>query len=414
MNLTTNFPMKQYNVLFVLLVFALTLTAQNKKVAVWETKCSDKSITSFQSTMVRGGMEAAVANAPGYIGYDRASFDAIMKEHNFQRSGSVKDSDIKRLGEMAGVQYIIVPEANADGDDFYIIVKMLDVETGEFGAAYDALCGSTAAEIKKACFELGTKLFGNNARGSYSSTGSTGRSSSQGADVITITVNGVSFDMVKVEAGSFIMGCTSEQGGDCYDFEKPYHRVTISSDYYIGKYEVTQELWEAVMVTNPSKWKAFDRPVEKVSWNDAQEFCAELSRMTGRRFRLPTEAEWEYAARGGKKTTNAKYSGSSSVAAVAWYADNSGIQTHPVGKLRPNELGIYDMSGNVWEWCQDWYGSYGSASQTDPVGPGSGSYRVLRGGGLGTYAWDCRVSFRIANDPDYRDDSFGFRLCLPQ
>ena len=143
----------------VIMATTITLNAQ-KKVAVWETKCGDNSISSFQSTMVRGGMETAVANAIGYTGYDRTAFDAILKEHNFQRSGSVKDSDIKRLGEMAGVQYIIVPEANADGSNFYIIVKILDVETGEFGAAYDVLCGNSVSDIRTACSELGNKLFG--------------------------------------------------------------------------------------------------------------------------------------------------------------------------------------------------------------------------------------------------------------
>ena len=218
--------------------------------------------------------------------------------------------------------------------------------------------------------------------------------------------------MVKVEAGSFVMGCTSEQGGDCDGDESPYHRVTITQDYYIGKFEVTQELYEAVMGTNPSSWKSFDRPVENVSWNDAQEFCAELSRMTGRRFSLPTEAEWEYAARGGKKSTGAKYSGSSSTANVAWYDGNSGGQTHPVGRLRPNELGIYDMSGNVWEWCYDWFGNYSSASQTDPMGPGTGSSRVLRGGSWHSSAWGCRVASRGINRPDNRNRYDGFRVVL--
>ena len=175
---------------------------------------------------------------------------------------------------------------------------------------------------------------------------------------------------------------------------------------------MTQELYEAVMRVNPSNWKSFDRPVEMVSWNDAQEFCAELSRLTGRRFTLPTEAEWEYAARGGKKSTSAKYSGSSSVAAVAWYNGNSGGQTHPVGKLRANELGIYDMSGNVWEWCYDWYGNYSSTSQTDPVGPGSGSSRVLRGGSWYDGARRCRVANRGDYSPDGRSDDIGFRVVL--
>lgn len=229
---------------------------------------------------------------------------------------------------------------------------------------------------------------------------------------IVFTVNGVSFEMVYVEAGSFIMGCSSEQGGDCESGESPYHRVTISSDYYIGKFEVTQELYEAVMGSNPSYWKTFDRPVEMVSWNDAMEFCAELSRMTGRRFTLPTEAEWEYAARGGKKTTNAKYSGSSSVANVAWYEGNSGRITHLVGRLHPNELGIYDMSGNVFEWCLDWYGDYSSASQIDPVGPSSGVYRVYRGGCCINSAINVRVSKRARFFPGSIGYNLGFRVVL--
>lgn len=395
-----------------IVVFAtisIFLNAQTKKVAVMETK-NIEGISAFQSNMVRGGMEVAVANAQGYEGYDRAAFDQIMKEQQFQRSGAVDDKQIRELGQMAGVQYVLVTEASSDGQGFFILAKLLDVETGQYGNAENTFCNVSGQDIFNASNELGAKLFG----GSYTTKPFFNRPVTENADVITITVGGVSFDMIKVEAGSFIMGCTSEQGGDCDSDESPYHRVTITQDYYIGKFEVTQELWEAVMGTNPSNWKAFDRPVEKVSWNDAQEFCAELNRMTGRHFRLPTEAEWEYAARGGKKSTNAKYSGSSSVSNVAWYDGNSGSQTHPVGKLRPNELGIYDMSGNVWEWCQDWKGGYSSASQTDPQGPSSGSCRVLRGGSWFSYAGGCRVSNRSNTSPGYRDNSSGFRLVLPQ
>lgn len=400
------------------LTLALIITASvvaQKKVAVWETKCTDNSITSFQSTMVRGGMETAVGNTPGYEVYDRSAFDAIMKEQNFQRSGAVDDKQIRQLGVMAGVQYIIVPEAAVDGNEFYILVKMLDVETGKFGAVYEDLCGPSGAEIRKACSNLGAQLFGSSGNtGSSTATrpSNSNISTSRGASSLNFSVNGVNFEMIKVEAGSFTMGCTYEQGGDCYDWEKPSHRVTITQDYYIGKFEVTQELYQAVMGTNPSNWNEYNRPVENVSWNDAMEFCAELSRLTGRQFTLPTEAEWEYAARGGKKSTSAKYSGSSSINNVAWYDGNSGNQTHPVGKLRPNELGIYDMSGNVLEWCLDWYGDYSSANQTDPMGPSSGSYRVLRGGGWGSLAKICRVSDRDYLTPDSRIIDFGFRVVL--
>ena len=227
----------------------------------------------------------------------------------------------------------------------------------------------------------------------------------------TFTVNGVSFEMVYVEGGSFDMGATSEQGSDAYDWEKPVHSVTLS-DYYIGKCEVTQELWEAVMGSNPSNFRGAQNPVESVSWNDCQNFIKKLNSLTGRTFRLPTEAEWEYAARGGNKSLHYKYSGSGNIGNVAWYYDNSGSSTHAVGTKSPNELGIYDMSGNVWEWCSDWYGGYSAGAQTNPQGPSTGSGRVLRGGSWGSLARDCRVSNRYYDDPDSGNYYDGLRLVL--
>lgn len=221
------------------------------------------------------------------------------------------------------------------------------------------------------------------------------------------TVNGVSFTMVAVEGGTFTMGATSEQGSDAYDDEKPAHQVTLS-DYYIGETEVTQELWQAVMGSNPSNFAGnLQRPVECVSWNDCQIFITKLNNLTGENFRLPTEAEWEYAARGGNASEGYKYSGSNSIGDVAWYWDNS---THPVKTKQANELGIYDMSGNVYEWCADWYSSsyYSSSPQDNPTGPSSGSYRVLRGGGWRNFARDCRVAYR---DYDFRDYPDGRYYC---
>ena len=219
------------------------------------------------------------------------------------------------------------------------------------------------------------------------------------------------FDMVYVKGGSFAMGATAEQGSDAQSDEKPTHSVTVS-DFYIGKYEVTQAQWEAIMGTNPSNWKGDNLPVENVSWNDIQKFIKKLNAQTGKKFRLPTEAEWEYAARGGNQSKGYKYSGSNNISEVAWYDGNSRSKTHPVGQKAPNELGIYDMSGNVWEWCQDWYGSYSSSSQANPTGPSSGSIRVLRGGSWYNGARNCRVSSRCYSRPDYRYDHYGFRLVL--
>ena len=230
-------------------------------------------------------------------------------------------------------------------------------------------------------------------------------------DEETITVNGVSFKMIKVEGGTFTMGATPEQVDDAYDDEKPAHQVTLSS-YYIGETEVTQALWEAVMGSNPSYNQGSNLPVEKVSWNDCQEFISNLNALTGMAFRLPTEAEWEFAARGGNKSIGYKYSGSNNAYDVAWFYGNSGGKSHVVRTKLHNELGVYDMSGNVWEWCQDCLSDYSSSPQTNPKGPSSGSFRVYRGGSWGSDAGRCRVSSRSYDAPGYRGDYLGFRLAM--
>ena len=238
--------------------------------------------------------------------------------------------------------------------------------------------------------------------------------SSESGSVIIIPVkNGINIEMVKVEAGSFNMGATPEMENPNED-EKPVHRVTLTNNYYIGKYEVTQALWKIVMGSNPSNSKGDNLPVEKVSWNDCQKFISKLNKLTGKSFRLPTEAEWEYAARGGNKSCGYQYSGSNTIGDVAWYDGNSGSKTHAVGTKEPNELGIYDMTGNVWEWCQDWYGSYSGSPQTNPTGAVSGSFRVLRGGCWGISAEYCRSSCRGSNTPGSRNNFLGLRLVLSE
>ena len=238
-----------------------------------------------------------------------------------------------------------------------------------------------------------------------------GSSSSQGGNK-TFTANGVSFTMIYVQGGTFTMGATSEQGSDVESDEKPAHSVTLSS-YYIGETEVTQALWQAVMGSNPSNFTGDSRlPVEQVSWEDCQTFISRLNSLTGQHFRLPTEAQWEFAARGGNRSRGYKYSGSNNVGVVAWYDYNSSGKIHEVAAKAPNELSIYDMSGNVWEWCQDWYGSYSSSAQTNPTGPLSGSSRVNRGGSGLNDARLCRVAFRGDASPDFRDSRLGFRLAL--
>ena len=183
----------------------------------------------------------------------------------------------------------------------------------------------------------------------------------------------------------------------------------MGSTIYIGRYEVTQAQWKAIMGSNPSMFKGDNLPVEQVSWNDVQEFIHKLNAQTGKNYRLPTEAEWEFAARGGNGSKGYRYSGSNTVGDVAWYIDNSNRTTHPVGTKSSNEWGIYDMSGNVFEWCSDWYGEYNSSAQTDPHGTSSGSYRVYRGGGWVNVAGYARVSFR-RRWSDGSNLNLGFRL----
>lgn len=242
------------------------------------------------------------------------------------------------------------------------------------------------------------------------------------------SVNGVSFTVILVEGGTFTMGATSEQGKDAESDESPTHQVTLS-DYFIGQTEVTQGLWEAVMGTTVRQqrdkanvsWsmrgEGDNYPMYYINWNECQEFVNKLnlllsSQLGGKRFALPTEAQWEYAARGGKRSNGYKYSGSNTLGNVAWYTDNSSVATHPVGTKSANELGVYDMSGNVREWCQDLYGSYNRSSQTNPTGASSGYYCVYRGGSWNQGAGDCRVSRRIRLSPADRYTVLGLRLVL--
>ena len=233
----------------------------------------------------------------------------------------------------------------------------------------------------------------------------------------TYTIKGVSFDMVLVKGGTFIMGANSLSNRDNEKFVIKRHEVALS-DYMIGKTEVTQELWQAVMGSNPSHFRGDSLPVEKVSWDECIVFIKKLNEFTidsrpkGWAFCLPTEAEWEYAARGGNMSQNYKYSGGNDIDSVAWHGGNSSNKTHAVATKSPNELGLYDMSGNVWEWCYDWYGSCSDAPQTNPIGPSSGSRHVIRGVGWRKYSEPWTVFHRISGTPGYNSNRLGLRLAM--
>jgi len=228
------------------------------------------------------------------------------------------------------------------------------------------------------------------------------------SNILTINVKGVSFNMVQVNGGTFTMGSDISYAAD---IEQPVHEVTLSP-FYVGETEVTQELWQKVMGSNPSFFKGGKLPVINVSWNDCQTFIGKLNALTGKQFRLPTEAEWEFAARGGVSGEGYEFSGSSIVDEVAWYKDNSGDRFHPVKTKKANELGVYDMTGNAVEWCQDWFGNYDENPQTNPTGPLSGEKRVGRGGCWIDDGWFVRVSFRYSYPPEEAPLPFGLRLAL--
>lgn len=408
--------MKKIFTIVLLAAMALTAVAQDaKKVAILETVDKVGDVPYGVKLQVRMSLTYAISSTPGYEGYDRVDMSSIVGEQNFQRTGMVSDAQIKKLGEMTGAQYVLIAEAAIyDAQNIIITAKVLDVETGGVAnSAPPAFAGKDPEKMQAACATLAQKLLGKStsSRSSFNTSSYNSTTLSSGQD-FTEDVWGINMKMIWVEGGEFMMGCTSEQGGNCYDDEKNVRRVKVDG-FYIGMLEVTQSQWEKVVGTNPSKWKGSDLPVENVSWDEAMEFCRLLSNKTGKTYTLPTEAQWEYAARGGKKAEGTKYAGSNMIDAVAWYTDNSGSSTHPCGTKRANALGIYDMSGNVWEWCKDWYSSsYTSYDTNNPTGPSSGSFRVSRGGSWYSNATCCRVAIRSGSSPGDRNTCLGFRVVL--
>jgi formylglycine-generating enzyme required for sulfatase activity/TolB-like protein len=343
-----------------------------------------------------------LANSGKYAVLPRTdSIEKIMEEQKRQRSGVTDQERIKRLGVGRNAQYVLSGSVQRLGNLNKFAVDILDILDGSFIDGYEEQYTSLSQG-----FELIPKLAMQAAGG-----GSTGGATPA--------------NFVRVEGGTFQMG------GTAYDNEKPIHSVTVKS-FSIGKYEVTQKEWFEIMGTNPSNFKGDNLPVESVSWLEAVEYCNRRSVKEGltpayrgsgdnitcdwnaNGYRLPTEAEWEYAARGGNRDPMAyEYSGSNSVDTVAWYDGNSGKRTHEVGTKAPNSLGLYDMSGNVWEWCWDRYGSYSSGSQTDPRGASSGSNRVDRGGSWLNSAQYVRSAGRSHSTPSIRGDGLGFRVLRP-
>ncbi|MCK6466388.1 MAG: formylglycine-generating enzyme family protein [Phycisphaerae bacterium] len=294
--------------------------------------------------------------------------------------------------------------ANFGGERWVLTIRLVDVNTQKQERYFNRdLTGGKAALLDLAR-EGARELLG--VTPEVRDPG--GRTAGPQPEGRTLTLDlggGVTMELVRIEAGSFQMGSND---GD--SDEKPMRSVRISKPFYLGKTEVTQAQWKAVMGNDPSFFKGDDLPVEQVSWDDAREFCRKLSLKVRREIRLPTEAEWEYACRAGGTGKWCFGDREFDLQDYAWYGDNAGGKTHPVGTRKPNAWGLYDMHGNVWEWCQDWYGTYATGSMTDPGGPGTGEGRVLRGGSWLDPPSRLRSAFRIRYAPDNRYFNGGFRV----
>jgi formylglycine-generating enzyme required for sulfatase activity len=354
---------------------------------------------------------------------DDADFDRILTEHHFQNSSWSSAEKTAEFGKAVNADYILMGEIDEMDGEIVVTARMIDLQSAEQIASTD-IQFARMNQARQAMGEFTDRFIdslakaGGPIRPAAPQTAGRSRASPPAG-------------FVHIPGGTFTMGSPPgepDRGSD----EGPQHQVTVRS-FYMAKYEVTQKEWQDVMGNNPSNFKGDNQPVECVSWNDAVEYCNKRSVQEGltpvysgsgdaitcnwnaNGYRLPTEAEWEYAAKGGNKDAlTYLYSGSNSIDAVAWHSGNRGWGTHPVGQKAPNSLGIYDMSGNVWEWCWDWYGSYSSGAQTDPQGPSSGSARVFRGGSWSGSAGGLRSAGRYGHTPSGRSDDLGFRLVRPE
>ena len=433
--------MKKLILLFVFGCFGLFAFAQQtpKNIVVLDPVSTFK-ISDGTDVIVREITSSVVVNSGLYNIIDRRTVSKIMEEQEFARSGLMDETQAAEIGKLAGAQSVLFSVLAKSGTKSMLTTKLIDVYSGRVEKQKHVLLDHSVDLVTEV--ETLTKYLVGGSTGhsynysqttSYNSQSTYGNSSSGGTNMTITLPSGDSFLMVYVEGGQFSMGCTSDQQGNCKSNESPAHFVRLS-DFYIGETEVTQSLWKAVMGTSIFQqrdkanysWVMFgvgaNYPMYYVNHSEAEEFCGRLNNLLrsqlpqGYKFRLPTEAQWEYAARGGKKDRPSLYAGSDYIGEVAWYKDNSNGSTHPIKTKDPNELGLYDMSGNVWEWCADWFSSsyYASSPTDNPKNLSSSSSRVVRGGGWSYDATYCRVADRGGYGPGIRYDLLGFRLVLVQ
>ncbi|MDR1218399.1 MAG: formylglycine-generating enzyme family protein [Treponema sp.] len=378
-------------------------------------------VSSTEANMITRVFFIRLGNTNKVSLVDRSVVERVLREHAFQAGDWSDQQKTAELGTALNADWIVRGEMEKFGSTILVTVQFYDIKTFRFMGGAD-LRLANADEAYDKMDPLVDRLV-ETISGSPASGGRSGGAASGAGG----SARGAPAGFVLVPAGTFSMG-----SGNGDSDEKPMHQVTISKAFYMSDHEVTQKEWVEVMGNNPSNWKGDDLPVEQVSWFDAIEYCNKRSIREGLMpaysgsgeyircdfkasgYRLPTEAEWEWAAKGGGKDFMVyEYSGSNSVDGVAWHSGNSGGQTHPVKTKGKNSLGLYDMSGNVWEWCWDWYEAYSSGSQTDPSGAAAGSYRVPRGGSWDYDAQILRSAYRYGHTPSDGSSDVGFRLVRP-
>ena len=385
-------------IIIVLLIVSSILSADKVTIAVLDLEAT--GVSASEAASLTNRVRHNLFQTGKFKLIERAEMDEILSEQGFQLTGCTSSECIVEAGKLLGVQRMVGGSIDRVGDMHTIYLRMIDVATGEILASATSDCSEGIEQVVlKSTREAVAGLLGK----AFQS-----ESGSSNSQALTTSPFGMQFETIL--SGSLMMG-----SNDGSRDEKPVHQVNIKS-FQMMTTEVTQAQWKAVMGNNPSKFKGDNLPVENVSWNDCQEFINKLNqRDPGKGYRLPSEAEWEYACRAG--TTTKYYSGDSEsdLGRVGWYGfdkGNSNKKTHPVGQKSPNSWGLYDMHGNVWEWCADWYHkSYNSAPADGSawVSP-SGQNRVLRGGSWSFNQFYCRSASRYGLNPAHRYDYYGFRL----
>ena len=416
------------NKLICLCLIAMTwcaLQAQNDqlRIAIFDPASSGAAIDEGTAIAVRELISSVFVNMGKYTIVERSLLEKVMSEQAFSNSGAVDDSQASEIGRLAGANKIVLSVVTQAENSNVLSIKLVDVNTATVEQQKTRVIA--ANRILEFVEPLTLDMLGETAV--YPSATSQPPGQINTAQQPSAVRNGGNVgshpsepEMVFVQGGTFAMGSPKSERGRSKD--ETQHSVTLN-DFYIGKYEVTQALWREVMGTTVSQQRdshsfrilpitgeGDNYPMYYVSWDEAQEFIRRLNAATGKTYRLPTEAEWEFAARGGTKSQGYTYSGSNELGNVAWYMDNSENSTHPVGTKSSNELGIYDMCGNVMEWCSDWFGSYNSYTQTNPQGPSAGKYRVYRGGSWAEPTRIMRIPYRLGSQPSYGIPTVGFRL----